>query len=116
MGRIDIVVFIGKSKEIFGQVKGEPAVEASVIETLVNSYVAALADPSAPRKFTGYYDEQDDPVKIEWSAYDENNPIVQIPDESANDSADEQGFQGMPSMVSVEMSQVPEALRDILLR
>lgn len=114
MGRVDIVVFPGKTREIFGQVKNGPQVETSVLEPLVDSYVASLANPSVPRKFTGYYEEMDDPLAIEWEVYDENNPIVQVTEEvPAEPIGDTEPARPLTDTVvmSMELAQVPEAQR-----
>lgn len=115
MGRIDIVVFPGKTREIFGQVKNEPQVETGVLEPLVDSYVQSLANPSVPRKFTGYYEEMDDPLQIEWEAYDENNPIVQVTEEVPIEQPEgEEGLSGPITdtvVVSMELAQVPAEQR-----
>lgn len=121
MARVDIVVFPNGGREIFGQVRGENPVASSVILSLVNDKVQEVGAVSSPKKFTGYYEEDDNPVVIEWQDYDENNPIVQIPVENGEADAPDMGLpegypEGvrMPDMVSVELAQVPAELREEL--
>lgn len=77
MGRIDIVVFPNGGREIFGQVD---SAGYEYVSACIDGFLANFEPSDKPRKFTGYYDAPD-ASDIEWLPYDENNPIVQSPEE-----------------------------------
>lgn len=110
MYRIDIVVFPNGNREIFGQI---PGANMSALLPKVNSFVAKLETSDKPRKFTGYYDT-DDASDLDWSDYDESNPIVMVPTEPAMliSEDDDMHIDTGPVYMPVELSDVPEELRE----
>lgn len=110
MGRIDIVVFPNGGREIFGQINGAGS---SSLVSVIDEFLASLDLSDTPRKFTGYYD-QEDASDIEWMPYDENNPIVFVKMDAPMPISDGEEIPDIdrePIMVSVELMQLPEEER-----
>lgn len=114
MGRIDIVVFPNGGRDIFGQINGAGS---SSLVSVIDEFLASLDSSDTPRKFTGYYD-QEDASDIEWLPYDENNPIVQVDKADLGIPYDIEAGGGVPSLgdipqtISVEFAQIPAEQRD----
>lgn len=104
MGRVDIVVFPSGGIEVFGRIGDAPAADVS---EGVRAFARGLPKDNKPRKFTGYYDAAD-ASDLEWSAYDENNPIVSVPVEVERDEA---GVAMSPAYEQMELAQVPAEQR-----